>query len=382
MARLRNDTAEIASLLNETECDPLTRAESLSTRTLMTLGFSFLLFFALVGNSLVIVVFCKRKDQLCTPVNYFIINMAVSDLFIPIFVIPRRIQEVYLGWSPWLLGGGVGDFLCRLLNFTDEVSITVSSQSLVFIAAERAWSIAYPMKPPLISKKTAPRFICFTWVFSSIFFSYYFVAHRLVHNGSQLICRYGIPELFNTWKDLWRVDRMVFLAVFVVFPFIFLTGFYAMIVVTLFRQEKNSTHLSSDVQKKRTNENKRVTLMLVIVVVLFFLSWMPYYIYVFLRYYLHGSSWSCSSIQNWYLGSIYLNYAYTAINPIIYYTFNRTFRKGMEALLFYSCRHCHRPARVAALETDSTKQPTVNSEGDRSQQPKTECFVLAEINLT
>lgn len=377
-----NETEKIILSLNETKCDPISRADSLTARILMTLGFSVLLIFALVGNCLVIAVFCKRKDQLCTTVNCFIINMAVSDLLVPILVIPRRIQEVYLGWSPWLMGGGLGDFFCRLLNFADEVSVTVSSQSMVFIAAERFWSIVFPMKSPLISKRATPRYICFTWIFSSIFFSYYFFAHRLDHNRNKLVCRYGIPEFFNTWKDLWRVDRMTFLAVFVVFPFLLLTVFYTMIIVTLYRQEKSVIHLSSDVQRKRAKENQRITLMLLTVVILFFVSWTPYYVYIFLRYYLFGSSWSCSAIQKWYLGSIYINYAYTAINPIIYYTFNRAFRLGMQEMLFCRQRNffpCCHPARVGFLQTDSIKQ-TANSVTNGHPKAKTECFVLANIN--
>ena len=75
------------------------------------------------------------------------------------------------------MGEVLGDFLCKVVHLADEISITVSSQSMVFIAAERFWAIVYSMKTPIISLKTTPRFIGFTWLFSTVFCSYYFFLH-------------------------------------------------------------------------------------------------------------------------------------------------------------------------------------------------------------
>ena len=79
-------------------CNPISRPKSVTDQFWMTFGFAVLLFLALVGNSFVILVFGKRSNELRCPVGCFIVNMAVSDLLVPIFVIPRRIQEIYLGF--------------------------------------------------------------------------------------------------------------------------------------------------------------------------------------------------------------------------------------------------------------------------------------------
>ena len=104
-------------------CNPQIPNASTSDKALMTTGYVILLFVSLAGNALIIAVFFKKHDQLQTPVNYFIINMAVSDFLVPIFVLPRRIQEVYLGWGPWLVSGVLGDIICKVASFADEVSI-------------------------------------------------------------------------------------------------------------------------------------------------------------------------------------------------------------------------------------------------------------------
>ena len=160
------------SFLNESSelCDPQIPTTSISYKSFMITGYAILLFLFLAGNALIIAVFYRRYDQLQTPVNYFIINMAVSDLLVPFFVLPKRIQIVFLGWGPWLVSGVFGDIICKVASFADEVSIAVSSQSMVFIAAERFSSIVFSHKRPLISRRTTPRFIGFTWAFASVFF--------------------------------------------------------------------------------------------------------------------------------------------------------------------------------------------------------------------
>ena len=188
------------------ECQPYRPFSSFSWQVILTLIFSLSLIGALIGNALLIIVFWKRYAQLRSPVNCFIINMAVSDLFIPFFVFPRRIQEIYLGWGPWLLDGILGDILCRTVHFADEVSVAVSVQSMVFIAVERWRSVVFPMKSALISQRSTPRFIAFTWIFAVVFFFYYFFASKLRHKNGKPFCDFSLPQLFDTWEDLWRLD--------------------------------------------------------------------------------------------------------------------------------------------------------------------------------
>ena len=346
-------------------CDPYAAVESTSNQALMTSGYAFLLFGSLVGNALVIAVFCKRYDQLRTPVNYFIVNMAISDLLVPLFTIPRGIKQVYFGWDPWLVGGVLGDILCRLLHFAEEVSTTVSSQSMVFIAAERFWAIFFPMKTPLISRKTCSRFICFTWLFSMTFYSYYFVVNKLVQKDNVYTCVYTLPQIFDNWEDLWRIDRLSLLVVFVIIPLVLLVTFYTAIIVTLRRQEKAASHLSSEVQQQRTKENRRIITML-ITVVLFFISWAPYYAYFFLQHYHHHFTLSCNFMKGLYLCIRYLNYIYTAINPLIYYTFNSTYRQGFHEI--FRCSRSRFPRHPQGkIDVDENQQKVLcqdDSPGD------------------
>ena len=161
---------------------------SFNWKIISTMNFLFSLLGAFIGNAVLIAVFFKRYAQLRSPVNCFIVNMAVSDLFVPFFVFPRRLQEIHLGWGAWLVPGTFGDMLCKTVHFADEVSVAVSMQSMVFIAVERWWSIIFPMKPALISQQSTPRFIAFTWIFAVIFFFYYLFAYKLRHKDRKPYC--------------------------------------------------------------------------------------------------------------------------------------------------------------------------------------------------
>ena len=336
-----------------------TAMESTASLVSITMAYSVLLLFALVGNSLIVALYCKNPGgRLRSPVNCFICNMAVSDLLISALVIPRRIQETYLGWSPWLVDGVLGNVLCKLVNFSDEVSMAVSIQSMVFIAFERFWSIILPMAPAVITARHSSRFIAFTWMFAvSIFFRYFFT-HKLTYIDNKLRCEHDWAELFDTWEELWKVDRIIFFILFVAIPFVLLSVFYSAIILCLHRQEKRFSHLALEAQRRTVRENHRVTVMLLLVVILFFIGWTPYYVYIFKHYFSPNSQkWSCGFLQNLTFTAIYLNYVNAGLNPLIYYTFNDTYRRGFRALLS-SLRifSCPRFMKTRVLDTSAQNQ--------------------------
>ena len=366
---MANDTATVVQnvLVPQNQslwtCQPPEIAHDLfneNEKGIITIGYILLFIFSLFGNALIIAVFRRKYDQLQTPVNYFIVNMAASDLLIPLVVLPRRVQETYIGWTPWLVEGVVGDILCRVVHYVDEVSVTVSSQSMIFIAVERWWSVVFPLKSPLITKQTTPKFICFTWALSLLFFSYCFFAYKTVTVQNKTLCIIDFPEIFDDWSDFWKADRVNLLVTFVIVPFAIMSVLYSSIIFSIHRNKQTALHLSSTEQVKRAKENRRVAVMLVIVVALFFISWTPYYIYYFVRYLSLSTNWSCQSKSRLYFCSKFMNYIYTGINPLIYYYFSTNYRQGLHELLCcpWSCvRGCKHRVQVVP----SSVQPTVQS---------------------
>ena len=97
-----------------------------------TVAYTPIAVLALAGNSLIGIV--RKTPTLRKPINPLIVNMAMSDLFYPIFLLPVRLAELYVGSC--LIGGALGQALGKLHVFLVDVSSLVSIQSLILITVD------------------------------------------------------------------------------------------------------------------------------------------------------------------------------------------------------------------------------------------------------
>ena len=277
------------------------------SKTITISVYSILTLLSLVGNVLIVAVF-YRNNRLRTTVHYFIVNMAVSDLLIPTIFLPMQITVVY--YERWLIGGILGTTLRKFVWFTVYICVAVSMISMVAIAVDRFYAIVFAMKLALFSQKNCKRLIIATWIFSMAIQSYYIYAVRL--EGAETMCNYAL-------------ERISFLCLFSSTA-LFLTALYSAIIVFLYRQKAN-LHLASKTVKLRAKENRRVTSMLVILVVAFYLVWILFFIHDFitqdLDYCAREWKWIVKSMPLWY----------TVVNSVVFFIFNETFRQGSKELL-------------------------------------------------
>ena len=96
-----------------------------------TFSYCVILVVSLAGNFLIGIIVYKKKTMRRT-INYFILNMAMSDLLFPIFVFPSILVDLYGGF-----GYQFGQACCNAMMLVQYVSAIVSIQSLVLIAVDR-----------------------------------------------------------------------------------------------------------------------------------------------------------------------------------------------------------------------------------------------------
>ena len=149
---------------------------------------------SLTGN-IVIGIIVYNTKTMRRPTNFFIVNMAMSDLLYPIFVIPRRIQRLYI--DSFLIGGPLGQALCKLVVFVSDLSAAVSIQNLVLIAVDRFGAVILPLRFPLISSKLCPFFILATWIVAIAVNSPELFVIKLVEYPGKLICERYWNEVFG-----------------------------------------------------------------------------------------------------------------------------------------------------------------------------------------
>ena len=115
---------------------------------------------SLLGNSFIAIVVYKTQS-LRKPINFFIVNMAMSDLLSLIFLFVQQVTYLY---ADWLISGPLGRSLCKVAIIVGYVSTGVSIQSLLLIAVDRFGAVLFPLRSPLISSKLCPFFILGTWI--------------------------------------------------------------------------------------------------------------------------------------------------------------------------------------------------------------------------
>ena len=119
-----------------------------------TFAYCLVFLVSLAGNTVIGIIVFKKKTMR-KPINFLIVNMAMSDLLFPIFVIPGEIQRLYI--DSWLIGGPLGQALCKLVPFVLDVSLGVSIQSLNLIAVGRFRAVVYPPSVPHSSVQSCAR---------------------------------------------------------------------------------------------------------------------------------------------------------------------------------------------------------------------------------
>ena len=154
-----------------------------------TVTYCLFIIVSLAANSLIVTIVYKTPN-LKKPINYFIANMASSDLLFPIFWIPLKLSK--LNATTFVIGGQLGQAFCKLVFFFAKVSFAVSIQNLILIAVDRFGAVVFPLRSPLIRSKLCPFFILATWMFAIVFNSPNLLAFELVEypEGARCVRRW------------------------------------------------------------------------------------------------------------------------------------------------------------------------------------------------
>ena len=279
---------------------------------------------SLVGNSFIGIVVYKTQT-LRKPINYFIINMAMSDLIYPISWIQREITESFS--DSWLVGGSLGQALCKLLISLVSISVIVSIQSLLLITVDRFVAVVFPLRSPLISSKICPFFILATWIVAIAVMSPYLIAHKLVEYSGKLACerRWNKSSSFANY----------FLGLYVVFlyiPTVLLVILYSIIVIKL-KTQKIPGEQSDNAEQQRAKRNRNVQKMAIAIVIGFVLCWLPWSIIHLLILFARESDRTlpCGFYLYNDIGYI-VTFSSCAINPCICFTLSGNYRQGLKRL--------------------------------------------------
>ena len=240
---------------------------------------------SLVGNIFIGLIVYKTKS-LKKPVNYFIANMAMSDLVYPISMLPRDVASLFISDS-WLVSGPLGQALCKLVSFSIEVSTLVSSQSLVLIAVDRFGTVVFPLRSPLISLNKCRFFILATWIIAMV------VRCPILFFFEVLECPDGL-ECTPLWSPYFKHYTVAMIAVVFYVPLILITILYLTIALTI-KSQKTAGEQSVSRRGQRIKREKIILKISIAIVSAFTMGWLPLSIWWLVYFYSSDKTviWSC-----------------------------------------------------------------------------------------
>nr|XP_058940437.1 neuropeptide SIFamide receptor-like [Pocillopora verrucosa] len=297
---------------------------------------------ALIGN-IIIGIIVYRTRSMRKPINFFIVNMAMSDLLFPIFCFPCTVTNVYFNY--WLLGGPVGQALCKLYVFLADVSLFVSIQSLVLIAVDRFGAVVFPLRSPLISSKHCRFFILATWIIAVAANIPDAMTYELVEYQEGLVCVHKWNEVFE--ESLSHRNYMVsMLIIFGYVPMVLIAILYMTVVIKL-KSQNIPGEGSANGREQQSRRQKNVLKMSIAIVVTFIVCWLPATIWWFLILYLPDSTVTAScGFQYFRVIAFCVAHSNSAINPCISFIFSGNYRQGLKNLS-RCCLVCTRANQVA-----------------------------------
>ncbi|XP_070564157.1 adenosine receptor A1-like isoform X2 [Ptychodera flava] len=269
--------------------------------------------FTIIGNLLVIscVVRYRHLKNCC---NYFILNLAVSDLLMGLIYTPynlshMEIPQIRETMNTW--------HLCLFLLAGVEVFHCCSAWSLVAITVTRYISIFDPLRyhDRVTARRTAAAIVSI-WIFSAFysFVQYVRPVHKVNFHG---LCRYELM-----YDELWH--SLTISTVVVLIPLVIMMTLYIRIWLVVRKQVRA---MSIEHGHSFRHELK-VTKMIAMILGYFCLAWMPLLIFLFVEF-------TCHCEINRYIRAVVRIFLHTnsAVNFVVYGMCNREFRAAFKSTL-------------------------------------------------
>ena len=237
----------------------------------VTVALCIIFVVSLLGNSLIAVVVCKRST-LRKPINFLIVNMAMSDLLFTLILVP--VTLVYLHLHSWAITEGVlASITCKATPYLAGVSLLVSVQSLVLIAVDCFVTVVFPFRVSLLASKRCLLCIVSIWIVSMLVAIPHLDANILFKFDGKYFC-------LTDWKESLGDGMSIadfylgFATLFVYFPSALVITLYVTIFTKL-KSQKILRQATTHSERQRAKRNKNVSRMAVAIVFKFIVCQLP-----------------------------------------------------------------------------------------------------------
>lgn len=309
---------------------------------LKILAYSAIFCVAIAGNLRVIVLVMQSSNMRRRTINLFVVNMAISDLLISLFAMPRTMIGIGDGTNGvWYIGGNIGNALCKLCFFVQDTATAVSMESLIIIACDRYFALAYPTHAAPTTKRRL-LIIIVTWVIGGgVHFPYLFIYNIITYPIGD-VCTHTWSQDRNEHFTMTLHYYFAQFTLFVLIPIVLLTALYSGILYKLKQQGYLIRSVSNGSSSSKRRREYHVLKMAIAILVACAVCWVPFNTYVFILVFIWKFTGPCN-LHDVQFFVFFMAFSNSAINPCIYIYFSRNFQK-------LSKRHLTTKKRVVNFE--------------------------------
>ncbi|XP_037089615.1 5-hydroxytryptamine receptor 1-like [Pollicipes pollicipes] len=300
-----------------------------------------LILWTVIGNVLVCVAVCLVPKIRSQPYTVLYVSLAVADLFVAVLVMP--IALLYLCAGTWRFGRT----LCDVFVCADVLSCTASILNLCAISVDRYLAITDPLQySQRRVEKLMALYVGVVWG-GAICISIIPIVIIGNEHGADDMCTVSQNVYYQVWATV-----MSFYLPLAVMIFVYVKILKAARIIV--RQERRAQGLAAADSRASVAElrpgkarprlrcpwslsvprEKKASVTLGIIMTAFIVCWLPFFLLAVIRPLVPRGSIP-NSVSDVFLWLGYLN---SLLNPIIYATFNRDFRRPFREILCLRCR--------------------------------------------
>ncbi|XP_069561768.1 relaxin-3 receptor 1 [Brachyistius frenatus] len=288
-------------------------------RFLICLVYSLVCAAGLVGNLLVLFFIRVKQERRKSWVNFFVLNLAVTDLQF-VLTLPFWAVDTVLDFS-WPFG----DAMCKIILSVTVMNMYASVFFLTAMSVTRYWSLASALNNRTVQKSCSAKWICvIIWTLATLATAPTSIFSTVSNVTGEKLCLLRFPG-GQYWLAVYHIQKII---VGFVLPMSIVSISYIM----LLRFIRNRSLKTSN-PKRRSQVTKSIT----IVVLSFFLCWMPNHAITLwsVLVKLNVANWD----QAYYIVHTYvfpltvcLAHTNSCLNPIIYCLMRKEFRNKLKGL--------------------------------------------------
>ncbi|XP_017275097.1 relaxin-3 receptor 1 [Kryptolebias marmoratus] len=289
-------------------------------RFVICLVYSVVCAAGLVGNLLVLFFIRVRKERSKSRVNFFVLNLAATDLQF-VLTLPFWAVDTALDFS-WPFG----DAMCKIVLSVTVMNMYASVFFLTAMSVTRYWSLATALKTAVAHRSCSAKWACATiWTLATLATAPTAIFSTVSNVTGEKLCLLRFPG-GQYWLAVYHIQKIV---VGFVLPMSIVSVSYFMLLRFIRRRSMKSSN-----PKRRSQVTRSIT----VIMLSFFLCWMPNHAITLwsVLVKLNVANWDRAYyVVHTYVFPVTVCLAHTnsCLNPIIYCLMRQEFRDKLRGLI-------------------------------------------------